>query len=189
LIETQIAELEARVSQLEGAIELLRSAAPDGEATASADRPFRILGSSGSVLLEVRDRKNDRSIAIFNADGQEVANLGCDGTGAGFLALRDRRGKLLAYITIELNGGHVLVSSSSGDSLVSIYCESEFGSGINISCPNGDYGVVVGASPDGGDLEVYRGHHSEPVVTAGTTPEGGVVRVMDLTGKRLDLSP
>jgi hypothetical protein len=175
-MDTQLSDLEQRVNVLETMLSTLMArltaeATPPPSTTLVA--PVRIVDAAGRVLVSIEQRPHDVSVRIINEAGIVTAALGVDGTQAGYLAIRNAEGTLVAFLDVELSGarlqledhqrqgGVILFGGDSGD---------EAGGGINIVHTAGGLSLSLCSTPDGGEVVCYDGQTQETVRAQMPTP-------------------
>jgi hypothetical protein len=175
-MDTQLSDLEQRVKVLETTLSTLMARltveAPHPSSTTLV-APVHIVDASGRVLVAIEQRPHDVSVRIMNEAGIVTTALGIDGTQAGYLAIRNAAGTLVAFLDVELSGarlqlddhqrqgGVILFGGDSGDGA---------GGGINIAHTAGGLSLSLCSTPDGGEVVCYDGQAQETVRAQIPTP-------------------
>jgi len=167
MMKERIAELEARVAALE---QRLQAAVPDPDRPSVLRAPLRVVDAQGRTVVEIASETNDNAIRIFNAAGQAVATLGADGTHAGYLALRNTSGRLVAYLDVETHGARLQLQGNEQDTggLALFGGDADgSGGGINLIAAEGCGGLSLWTGRPSGQISIEDARGKERLIDAG----------------------
>ena len=163
---SRIEELERRLARAEETITLLRSAlVPSQEAGTTVRAPFRVMDGDGNLMCEVAGQRKDgpfyNEIRLFNHEGQNVASLGAEG-GGGYLTVRDKEGRLLGYLDIEMHGARMqILGKEQGVGVVLLGDEEGGYLGINSE----DLSIELRTTLERSEIEIWRNSPLRSVVS------------------------
>ena len=158
-----IKRLEERIEALE---QRLANFGDDKETLLVA--PVRIVDETGRLIAEISSETNDNALRIFGAQGQAVAALGADGTESGYLAIRNKSGKLAGYLDVERYGARLQLhgNNENGGGLALFGADAdETGGGINIiPAENGGGGISLWANKGSGEIRIADSEGNELLI-------------------------
>jgi hypothetical protein len=161
--------LEDRLAALEAEIARLRvSVARSEQNGTSLVAPVRIVDASGILLADIVSAGHDTAVRLYNRAGKPVALLGADGTQAGYLAVRNAEGQMMACIDIEMAGARLLLYDHSQRMGVGLFggdSGDANGGGINIGASSGNLAATLWADSASGLLTVYSTESGETIAT------------------------
>ncbi len=164
--------LEQRVTALEAKLAALTSS-PSPQATATRlIAPVEVVNAEGQLILTIQQQRNDTSISLYNTAGRPIATLGVDGTQAGYLAIRNAAGVLVAYLDVESAGARLILQDHQEAGGVVLFggdSGQTAGGGINVLHTAGGLSMSLWSTTDGGKLTIYDGqaHEQEVLILPG----------------------
>ena len=166
----RIAALEAEVARLR------QSTVFNAERGTTLVAPGKIVDGNGRLLAEVRHSANDVAVEVFNDEGRAVATLGADGTQAGYLAVRNAEGRLVAYLDVETAGARLQLLDHRGRGGVVVFggdSGEDRGGGINVIATSGNLSASVWSGKQWGELALYDVASEDEVTTLPAAEQPG----------------
>ena len=160
-----IKRLEERIEALEKRLAVFDHS--DGGKETLLVAPVRIVDKTGKLIAEIASETNDNALRIYSSQGQAVASLGADGTESGYVAIRNKNGKLVGYLDVERYGARCQLhgNSENGGGLALFGADAdETGGGINIIPAEDGGGISLWAHMGSGEIRIEDSEGNELVI-------------------------
>jgi hypothetical protein len=160
-LELRIAHLEAHIAGLQA-----RPSSPVNATTLVA--PVQIVNRDGQLLAQLDHNHSSINLHLFNQHGVAGVSIGIDEAHAGYLAIRNADGMLVASIDVESWGARLQIEDHTRRGGVFLFGGDGgegAGGGIQVHHTAGGISLGLWSTQAGGEITVYDGQPKETVLT------------------------